>query len=735
VKRLCAEPTFLFAALTAAVLGSASAQNAEPLKFTPQQLRYWAFQPVVKPAVPRAARNPADAFLLAALEARKLRPNPPADKVTLIRRATLDLTGLPPAPEEVQAFVSDGSAQAFEKVVDRLLASPRYGELWGRHWLDLARYADTDGFKEDEVRPHIWRYRDYVIQSFNEDKPYDRFIREQIAGDELYPGTSVGKVAVGFNRHFPDENGAQMVQARRQETLNDITDTVGAVFLGLTYGCARCHDHKFDPILHKDYYRLQAFFANVRVEDHAMLAGDDERRAYEQKYAEWEAQTRDARSGIDKLLEPVRNERMKDALARMSPEAREACLKPPEQRSPMERLMYLIAKPQISFDDKFLARRLKGEQVKQYESLSAELKKFDGVKPVEPPVAQSIVDNGREAPPTHVLAVGNWDSPKEQVEPGFLSILAPGAATIVAPENLNSSGRRSALANWLADTNNPLTARVLMNRLWHYHFGRGIVGTPSDFGVMGERPTNQKLLDYLAATFVENGWSIKKIHRLIMLSDAYQRSSSFQAEAAQADPDNKLLWRYNRHRLEGEAIRDSMLFASGKLNLKMGGPGVHPPLPAGTTTPRFGSWKVEQDDEINRRSVYVFVKRNLIYPLFAAFDGPNAQETCARRFRTVNPAQSLTMMNDDLVTQWARALADRVLDDKGLTPQQQLGRAYRIVFSRPPTADESREVMAFLDRQTKQIADRLADRDQARVAAFASLCQVLMNSNEFLYIN
>jgi hypothetical protein len=752
-SRLIASSVVL-AACAVAAAQSVGNSVAPESKFTAQQRRYWAFQKLKKPPVPAVktaawVRNPIDALVLSKLEEKELAPNPPADRITLIRRATLDLTGLPPSTDEVQAFLTDNSPAAFEKVVDRLLASPQYGERWGRHWLDLARYADTEGFKSDEVRPNIWRYRDYVIQSFNEDKPYDRFIREQIAGDELYPDDQAAKIATGFNRHFPDESNAQILQARRQEILNDITDTVGATFLGLTYGCARCHDHKFDPILHKDYYRLQAFFANVRSEDGLPLVSDEKRRAYEEQHAVWDAQTRETRAAMDKLIEPIRQERLQVGLGRFPQEIQDVVLMPPEKRTPFQWQMYLKAKPQLTFETKDLAKGLKGEQAKEFANLAADLKKYDSLKPADLPVAQVMIDNGRESPRSYVLAVGAWDAPKEEVQPGFLSILDPAPARITPPDNLNTTGRRSALANWLADPENPLTPRVMANRIWHYHFGRGIAATPSDFGVMGERPTNPQLLDYLASVFLENGWSIKKLHRLIMLSNVYQESSGFQKEAATVDPDNKLHWRFERHRLEGEVIRDAMLLSSGKLSLKAGGPGMHPPLPAGTTSPRYGSWKVEEDPaEINRRSVYVFVKRNLIYPMFQAFDEPSAQESCARRFRTVVPTQSLLLMNDELVLQWAQGLAGRVLNDSGLSLEQQIERAYRLVFSRAPNAKERQAILQFLDKQAPVMAERLARNDKVpmpeyvppsmerdRAAAFVDFCHALLNSNEFLYIN
>jgi hypothetical protein len=723
-------------------------------KFTEQQRRYWAFQKVMKPAVPAVnnaawAVNPIDAFVEARLEEKKLQPNPPADKITLLRRATLDLTGLPPSPDEVQGFLADNSPDAFVKVVDRLLASPHYGERWGRHWLDLARYADSNGFKADETRPNMWRYRDYVIQAFNEDKPYDRFIREQIAGDELYPNDLNARIAVAFNRHYTDETNQPVLELRRQEILNDITDTVGAVFLGMTYGCARCHDHKFDPILHKDYYRLQAFFANIREDDHLNLLHGDELARWKQQESTWEEKTRSIRDQMHALVEPIAAKRADYYKHRFSPGTRKALETPAEQRTPLQAWLAIKATPQITYKEKDLVKELNPEDRKRYDELSAQLAQYDSIKPPDPPEAQTLEDGGRQAPATHVLAVGNWDVPKEEVQPGFLSILDPSDAKIAPPAGMESTGRRTALANWLADARNPLTARVMVNRIWHYHFGQGIVASTSDFGVMGDRPTNQKLLDYLAATFVEDGWSIKKLTRRIMLSHAYQESSAYQKEAAAADPEDKLQWRYPRHREEGEEIRDSMLYVSGLLNPKMGGPGVHPELPPGTVPAKYGSWNPEKDPaEADRRSVYIFEKRVMVYPMFEAFDAPNPQESCPRRFRTVIPSQALMLMNDRLVLEWSRALAGRVLNDSGLSAAQQVDRAWRLALSRAPNAEERRTALNFLDEQSEVIGERLAQKEKvalpenapanlapARAAAFVDFCHALLNSNEFLYVN
>ena len=356
---------------------------------------------------------------------RKLTPAPPADKVTLIRRATLDLIGLLPTPEEVQSFVGDNSPDAFAKVVDRLLASPRYGERWARHWLDLARYADSEGFKSDETRPNIWRYRDYVIDSFNQDKPYDRFVKEQIAGDELYPNDPAALIATGFNRHFPDESNARNLMQRRQELLNDITDTVSATFLGMTYGCARCHDHKFDPILHKDYYRLQAFFANTRIEDNASLETPERRRELADKRAVWEEKTKDIRAEMDKLVEPQMAKLYTEIFDKFPPEIQQCITTAAAERTPIQWQMYYKAKTQLEHTPEEAAKKLRGPDAKRWAELKTELAKFNDIKPPDAPVAQAMIDNGKDAPTTHVLAVGVYDAYKEEVQPGFLSILDP----------------------------------------------------------------------------------------------------------------------------------------------------------------------------------------------------------------------------------------------------------------------------------------------------------------------
>ena len=676
---------------------------AERGTFTAGQRNFWSLKPVTKAAVPVVkdqawVKNPIDAFVLAKLEAKGIKPNPAADRITLLRRATIDLTGLPPTQEEIDRFVNDKSPDAWAKVVDRLLASPAYGERWARHWLDVARYADSNGFKADETRPNMWRYRDYVINAFNNDKPYDRFVKEQIAGDELYPGDSEALAAMGFNRNWIDETNAAALYPRRQETLDDMTTVTGVAFMGLTYGCAQCHNHKFDPYPQKDYYRLQAFFANTSFGDGPLPIKDAALRTkHDAQQAAYDEKTKDIRAEMAKILEPLRVSKRVNGSKTFEPEVQAAIMMEPEKRDPLQAMMAHTAEPRVSFDeepDARTLRSLKGDSGKRYAELKTQLAQFDSIKPEPLPQGQYMVDISSTAPKTYILKGGNPALKGDEVQPGFLSILDPSDAKVTPPTGLNSTGRRSVLAAWLTDPKNPLPARVMVNRIWNYNFGKGIVSTPGDFGLMGARPTHPELLDYLAATFVESGWSMKKINRMILLSNTYQQSSSFEVTAAAADPDDNLLWRYPRHRLEAEALRDSMLQVSGLLNPQMGGPGVFPPVPEGTitelsATAAAGGWKTEKDPaENNRRSVYIFVRRNLRYPMLQEFDSANTFESCDFRKPTVTPSQSLDLLNNDLVLDWARAFAGRVLNDSGLTPKAQVDRAIRLAYGRAATAEE-----------------------------------------------
>ncbi len=731
--------------------GLGVAANASPAKdtFTAAQRKYWAFQPVHRvapPALKTGAQplNPIDAFIRSRLEAKNVKPMSPADKVTLLRRLSFDLVGLPPTPEDVDAFIADQSPDAYAKVVDRLLASPHYGERWARHWLDLARYAESEGFKSDETRPNAWRYRDYVIKAFNDNKPYDRFVKEQIAGDELWPNDASARVATAFNRHYPDESNARVLQQRRQEILNDITDTVGSTFMAMTYGCARCHTHKFDPITHTDYYRLQAFFANTAADDQISLSSAEETKRYQARKTVWEEKTLPLRGQIAALLDPAKAKIQKDLFDKYPPEIQAAIAKPAAERNPFEWQMYAKAKPYMEIDDDQAAKTLKGENKNKFEALKVEMKPFAALDPGEPAIGIGMHDLNAKSPAIHRLAVGAWDAPAEEVQPGFLSIVDAGMPKIVP--TANSTGRRSALANWLASAENPLTARVMVNRIWSYHFGQGIAPAPSDFGLMGGRPTNPELLDWLASEFVKTGWDMKRMHKLMVTSETYRESSGFSAEAAKEDPRNKLLWRFPRERLEGESIRDAALMVSGLLNDKLGGPSVFPELPSGAAKPR-GGWKVSSLEDQDRRSVYVFVRRNARYPMLEAFDMPDTHESCGRRNQTITAPQAMSLLNSKVSLDWAEAFAGRILKQAGADQNRQIESAYRLAFGRKPDGFERDSVQTFFAKQKLLVADRgpagkLAlpaympqGYDPAQAAVLVDFCQMLFNSNEFVYRN
>jgi hypothetical protein len=736
--------------LLAVSLMAANVATTDP--FTPAQKKHWSFQKIIRPAVPDVqatspqATSPIDAFIVAKLASRGLKPSPPADKVTLLRRVSFDLIGLPPTPAEVEAFLKDESPNAYDKVVDRLLASPHYGERWARHWLDLARYAESEGFKADETRPNAWRYRDYVIQAFNANKPYDRFVKEQIAGDELWPGDTSARIATAFNRHYPDESNARNLMQRRQEILDDITDATSATFLGLTYGCARCHNHKYDPILQADYYRLQAFYANTAADDQIALLPKDAAAKREAAMAVWKEKTKDIREQMSVILNPRKQKILKDFVDKYPPEIQAAIAKPATERNPYEWQMYYKAKPYLEIEDEAAIKTLKGDDKTKFAALQAELSKFSNLYPGDLPLGIGMRDVSAKAPATHILKTGVWDAPLDEVQPGFLTLLAPGPAKIT-PGN-GTTGRRTALANWLTDPENPLPARVMVNRLWHWHFGEGIVASPSDLGIMGQRPSHPELLDWLASEFVSSGWDIKRMHKLIVTSNTYRQSSQFNEVSAKQDSRDRLLWRFPRHRLEAEVIRDASLAVSGVLNASLGGPSVMPELPDGMPAPR-GGWTVSTPEERNRRSVYIFVRRNSRYPMLQAFDMPDTHESCGRRDTTITAPQALSLLNGKVALDWAQAFAGRVLRDAGADLRSEIEQAYLLAYSRRPDPSERDTVMTFLDRQQSIIAKRQAEGkklalpvssttaaiDDARAAALVDFCHMLLNSNEFVYRN
>jgi hypothetical protein len=631
------------------------------------QHRKWAFQPINKiepPAEAGGPTNPVDRFIQAELTKHGLQPAGAADRRTLIRRVTFDLTGLPPTPDEVDDFLSDKAPDAWARLVDRLLSSPRYGERWGRHWLDVARYGDTSGFEADYLYPNAWRYRDYVIRAFNANKPFDRFMEEQVAGDELWPGDKDAADATGLYCVGPALGESAMVSNQLEyEWLTDAVDTTGAAFLGLTMGCARCHDHKYDPLTQKDYFALQAIFA-----------GSD--RAYPDK---------------------VRLLRIKSLNGLLS-------------EAPVPKKLLDDPRCTVQADEQAgfgLFHRAQSLEIRRLHR--GELSKPREV--VAPAFPESLL--------AAVKASGGRKALDGATNQGAYAPRSPDSIAGVPTEK-----RRAALARWLTSPDNPLTARVIVNRVWGWHFGQGIVRTPSDFGAQGEPPTHPELLDWLARDFVEHRWDLKHLHRRILLSDAYQMRSVAEGKGLQVDAENRLLWHFPRRRLEGEAVRDALLAVAGTLNLKTFGPPVVPPLGKEELTGLFetkSKWPVTKDaTEHTRRSVYLMVRRTFVYPLFAEFDPPEVMTSCARRQQTVVPTQALALLNSPLARKQAAAFAERLVRDCGDRPEEQTARAWLLAFGRPITPRESDRALQFLRNRKDALPD---------------LCLALFNANEFVFVD
>ncbi|MBA4065591.1 MAG: hypothetical protein C0501_18130 [Isosphaera sp.] len=683
----------------------------KPGTITDEDRAWWAFRPVAPVAVPgtrHPARNAVDGFVFARLEKEGLSPAPEAGKLALLRRVTFDLTGLPPTPDEVAAFLADTSADAYEKLVDRLLASPRYAERQARFWLDLVRYAESDGYRADFPRPQAWRYRDYVVRSFAADKPFDRFVREQLAGDELYPADPDALIATGFLRLGIYEYNQRDVRGQWAAILNDLTDVTGDALLGLGVGCARCHDHKFDPLLQKDYFALQSFFAGIAMRDEPVFASPAAKAEYDSKLAAWEAKTAEVRAKIDALLEPIRKKEMAVAAGKFPADIQPIFAKAPADRTPGERQLYDLAYRQVEYEFDRAPAKLKGEQKAEYDRLKKEL---DAVAKPADPDAMVTRDLGPVAAETRM---GGGRQKPVTVDPAFPTVLGGPLPTIKGGEQ--TTGRRAALAEWLTRPDHPLTARVLVNRVWQQHFGTGLVATPSDYGTLGEKPTHPELLDHLAAEFVRGGWKLKPLHRLIVTSATYRQSSAVPAtSAAKNDPDARLLWRMTVRRLDAEQVRDALLATSGELKLDAGGPSV----PAGEP----------------RRSVFTKVIRNTPDPLLASFDAADGILGCAKRNVTVTPTQSLLLLNGGFGLARAKAFATRVMPADGKDAPEGVRKAFGLAFGRPPTAVEAEEALAFLKGQVKVASGNGPVTAAHRLGAWTDFCHALLNANEFLYVD
>ena len=744
----------------------------------PGTREYWAFQRPVRSPVPNDGRfaHPVDRFLELKRREAGVAAAPRGDSLTLLRRAYLDLTGMPPTPEQVDEYLADTARGAWERLIDRLLDSPHYGERWGRHWLDVARYADSSGFEQDYNRPNAWRYRDYVIDAFNDDMPYNQFIREQIAGDELDHLTDETFIATGFLRAGPRVQFREKDNPeRRHDYLDDVLATIGRGMLGMTVHCARCHDHKFDPIPQRDYYRLQASIFGY-VETDWPLLDRAEADAWRARNAEIDRRQQPLKEEIGAIEAPYRDRFRRELIEEQFPEnVRAAAFKPEAERTPGEQL---LAAQVLSINSPRwdIAGALGPNDKARWDELRERIAALDAERPPAPAMAEIVTDGdyrfapdgpgdsvigcpecrippdepgtflheaggpAYETPPSYFLIRGDPFSTGSEMSPGFLTAATYGDPPTVVPRpDGRTSGRRLALAEWIASRDNPLTARVIVNRVWHHHFGGGIVRTLDNLGRMGDAPTHPELLDWLAVEFMDRGWSIKALHRLLMTSEAYRMASSHHDEAsAAADPENRLLWRYRPQRMEAEVLRDAIMTVSGGIDLTVGGPPVFPHIPEDilrtsggkglwcgsppdgkrVVAPHGGVWCVEPDGpETWRRSVYVYRRRSLGFPFFDTFDLPDQNQTAAARNVSTVSTQALTLMNNPFVLNQAQLFAGRLERAAPGDVERQVDLAYRIALTRAPTADEAAVGGELIAAQS-----------------LADFTHVMLNLNEFLYL-
>ena len=744
------------AGTTSATDAIAALENSE---LPPGARDYWAFRLPEQAPVPASETfdHPVDRFLDQSRREAGVVAAPQADDLTLLRRAYLDLTGLPPTMAQVDDFLADTDRGAWDRLIDRLLDSPQYGVRWGRHWLDVARYADSTGFEMDYRRANAWRYRDYVINAFNQDKAYNQFLREQIAGDELDHVTDETLIATGFLRagprvNFRDKDNPE----RRYEYLDDVLATVGRGMLGMTVHCARCHDHKFDPILQKDYYSLQAsIFGYVEIDQ--PLLDRESLAEYQAHNGDIDRRQQPLRDRIAEIEAPYR-ERLQMEMIREDFPANvlEAVMKPEAERTPGDRLL-VTQVLSVNPPPDALQAALTPADRDTVDSLSTQITALEDERPSEPAMAEIVTDGdyrfapdgpgdqivgcpecrlppddpgtflyeeggpAYEAPPNYFLIRGDPGSPGSEMSPGFLTVATYGDPPTVIPRpDGRTSGRRLALAEWIGSRDNPLTARVIVNRIWHHHFGRGIVRTLDNLGTMGAPPTHPELLDWLAVEFMNRGWSIKAMHRLLMTSEAYRMTASYERDASRAaDPENELLWRYRPQRLEAEVLRDSLMAVSGGLDPTLGGPPVFPFIPERILdSQKNGVWDNQPDGpDVWRRSAYVYRRRALSYPFFETFDLPDQNQTAGARNVSSVATQALTLLNNESVLRQAELFAERLNEAAPDDLDRQVSLAYRIALTRTPRPEEA------------EVARELVT-DQSLVA----LTHILFNLNEFRYM-
>ena len=683
--------------------------------------KHWAFVPPQRQTPPEVknkawVENPIDAFVLARLEQAGLEPAPPADKRTLARRAYFGVTGLPPPNEQLPSFLDDAAPDAWPRLVDSLLASPHFGEKWARHWLDLVRFAETNSFERDGLKPNAWRYRDYVIRSLNDDKPYDRFVREQLAGDELDQVTDDSMSATAYYRLGTwDDEPADPLQARYDE-FDDIISTTSQALLGLTVGCARCHDHKIDPIPQTDYYGLLAFFADVTP--YADISERDPGRFSQWDMSKPEERARRAAAGekADLIRQELRS--IEDVgIQRMSASEQEIARTPDRAQLLLDKMeQYLNVSEWAQYQ----------ETNKRLTAAREEIKKL----PLE--AALALAKCEPHPKPTHILQRGNPHMPGDTVEPHFPALFGDAPPNIPPPAaNARSAGRRRVLAEWITAPRNMLTARVIVNRVWQHYFGRGLVRTANNFGELGTPPTHPELLDFLALWLVDHNWQLKPLHRLILTSNAYRMSSAGNPPALAVDPTNDWLWRFDMRRLGAEEIHDATLVATGQFNPTMFGPGYYPKLAqevlATQSRPGDG-WGQSTPEEQARRGVYMHLKRSLLPPLLTAFDFPDVDATCEARFVTTQPGQALAMLHGDFLNDQAAKLATRTAIEAGPDPRAQIAQAVRVALNRPATDEEIAEGLELINRLTN-------DRGQKPADALKYWCLTVLNLNEFVYLD
>ncbi len=658
-------------------------KTAKRGEFTDEEKSWWSFQPLKDVSPPTfdkttgTAANDVDRFLLAKLSEAGLKQAPEASPEDLLRRLYFNLHGLPPTREQIDSYLNDEDPEKYSKLVDTLLASPRYGERWGQHWLDLARYAESDGYRQDGYRPDAWPYRDYVIDSFNADKPYDQFVREQLAGDEIAPEDPDVLVATGYLRHGIYEWNQADAENQRMLIETELADVTGELFLGMSVGCAKCHDHKFDPILQKDYFRMRSFFAPVQWRDDLPLATVEEKKAHAAAMEKWEAESKEAREAWQPTYEKAMASGRKSALKFFPAEVKEMEAKPEAERTPYEKEIVYLVNRRIAVEQGRALDRMKKDS-KEYKAF----KPFLDKKPKDLQTAFVATDVGIEAPPTKM------ESRKGDIviEPGFLSILAPDDIEVEPLVDKNSTGRRLALANWIASPDNPLSTRVIVNRVWQYHFGRGLSVHTSDFGKLGEAPTHPELLDWLTAGFIEHDWSMKWLHRQILNSAAYRQSSLVKSTELtdKVDPENKLLWRMAPQRLDAEQARDTLLSLGKELKSKDGGPASDPNSPV--------------------PSIYTKKQRNNPDEFLSRFDAPPGFQSVAKRETTNTPLQSLLMINGEWPLQRSKTIAARLVKDNPAASRSELAEnAFSTVYGRDPEPEEITSATAFLEKQEKMV--------------------------------